>query len=61
MKPSYQKKKKTTAKLSVEKLDRIAKPVRKYAGRDDRRFAKESDKVECTFKPSKSKVRRSRG
>ncbi|GMI18318.1 hypothetical protein TrLO_g6180 [Triparma laevis f. longispina] len=56
VKPSYQKKKKTTAKLSVEKLDRIAKPVRKYAGRDDGRFAKESDKVECTFKPSKSKA-----
>ena len=47
----------THSTLSVEKLDRIAAPVRKYAGRDDqKKFAKESEKVNCTFKPSKSKA-----
>ncbi|GMH97514.1 hypothetical protein TrST_g9262 [Triparma strigata] len=56
--PAYKggkKGKKST--LSVEKLDRIAAPVRKYAGQDDqKKFAKESEKVNCTFKPSKSKA-----
>ena len=37
-------------------MEKISKPVRKFNTRTPKTFAKESEKVHCTFKPSKSKA-----
>jgi len=44
------------SRLSAAKMEKISKPVRKFNSRTPQTFALESEKTNCTFKPSKSKA-----